>query len=375
MTSTRVNPCSSVAQFPVTGGLVLARPGVDGLYLLNSSAAFIWEQLSQDASPSQIVTNLAEAFQIPKEIAHKDVHSTLDHWETTLLSEPQINTDIRRSKPPIRPHPCSSVAYFLNKPFKVTLDSQELADEINPRLTHLRASHQEKPEFTLTLTTVEDQIHLHCGDEFLSAEPNVSAARAILLQEIVRRATTPPRQWLALFHAGACGNDHSCVIFPAASYSGKTTLAAVLMQRGLTFYADDSVALEKETLEIPAMPFGLSIREGSWPLLGSRTPGFDNLPVTQRFGQQVRFVYPPVRRTSAQAAAIVFPNYQPGAEPKIRPLSTLDTLIQLKQSGFWVENQTESIAAFADWLEPLPSYQITYAAVDQAANLIAALLS
>jgi len=260
--------------------------------------------------------------------------------------------------------------------FAISLDSAELEAEVVPRVSAIRELHA-KPDFTFSLSTVEDLIYLHCGAEFMSAETSVSAARAILLQEIVRRVTAvdnAPRQWLGLLHAGACGNRRRCVVFPAASHSGKTTLAAVLMQRGLTFYADDSVALEKETLEIPAMPFGLPIRQGSWPLLADLYPGFCHLPLYERFGQPVRYLYPPVHQTSVPAAAIVFPRYVQGAELSIHPLNTLEALIRMKEGGFWVENEHASIRAFLDWIESLPCYQMTYSDVHAASRFIANLL-
>ena len=164
------------------------------------------------------------------------------------------------------------------------------------------------------------------------------------------------------------------MVFPAASHSGKTTLAAVLMQSGLTFYADDSVALEKETLEIPAMPFGLAIREGSWPLLAERFPGFGQLPVIERFGQQIRFIYPSITQTSAATSAIVFTRYEPDAALSIQPLSTMEALIRLKESGFWVEHKRESIQTFLVWIESLPCYEMTYADVDAARQFILSLL-
>ncbi len=358
------------------GGFVLAGPDFDGLYLLNLSAAFIWRHRRLGLSPDQISVRLAGTFQLPEEIARRDVSVALDQWSEAF---PHTSSGPGQCPPPEfaqTAHPVASTVYgWKGKQFRVVLASPELDAEITPRLLELRAPHSE-PDFTFRLTTSEDLIYLHCDEEFISAEVNVSAARAILLQEIVRRTHTlpTPRHWLSLLHAGACGNDSACVVFPAASHSGKTTLAAVLMQSGLNFYADDSVALDKETLQIPAMPFALAVREGSWPLLASRFPGFSQLPVTERFGQQVRFIYPSVHPTSAAAAALVFTRYAPGGALSIEPLDTLQALVHLTESGFWVERQRESIRAFLAWLESLPCFYVTYGDVDAAAEFISSLL-
>ena len=105
----------------------------------------------------------------------------------------------------------------------------------------------------------------------------------MLLQEIVRNCRGS--ESLAVFHAGACGSDSRSVVFPAGTQSEKSTLAALLMKMGLTFYSDDSVLLERDTLSVPCMPFALMVREGSWDALGRRFPELQEAPIVSRFGQ------------------------------------------------------------------------------------------
>jgi hypothetical protein len=319
--------------------LVLAVPGFDGLFFLNPSAGFIWSELRSGSSTDLIGTRLAQAFGIPVETARRDVESTLEHWERTILAP--------------------GTTYRLNnRLFRITLDSPELEAEILPRLVHLATEGE--PDFNLA-----------------AAEQTVSAARAILLQEMVR--LSGGYDWLALLHAGACSNGSACVVFPAPSGSGKTTLSAVLAQSGLAFHADDSVGIPKDIPKgkprIPPMPFGLAIREGSWPILASRIPGFGALPVTTRFGQQVRFLPPAPHTGPVPAAALVFPLYDPAAATTITPLQPLDTLIHFKEAGFWVEHTPQSIQAFLDWVQSLPSYRLVYSDVDEAVAFIRTLFS
>jgi hypothetical protein len=378
-----------VWEFPIPGGLVLAVPDFDGLFLLNPSAGFIWSESRLGSAPELIAARLISAFDIPEDIALRDVSATLEHWSDTLLVE-------RARHPAERPMPSEEARlsphiggttfdYRLNgKHFRLILDSRELEAEIVPRLTQL-AAVPAPPDFTVSLTTSANSIRLLRGSHCFATEETASAARAILLQEMVR-LSRGECEWLALLHAGACGTGSRCVVFPAATNSGKTTLTAVLMQSGFAFYADDSVAIGKPigiggkaignyTLAIPPMPFGLAVREGSWPVLAARFPGFNALPVTERFGQQVRFLPPVPQSEPVPAAAMVFPLYDPASATSITPLNTLDALINLKESGFWVEHTRESIRTFLDWVESLPRYQMVYSDVEDAVSFVRDILS
>jgi hypothetical protein len=259
--------------------------------------------------------------------------------------------------------------------FSLTLDSRELADEILPRLVALPVPSG-PVDLHLRILTGPEALHLLCGDERFATAETVPAARALLLQEMVRLSRRD-RDWLALLHAGACGNGERCVIFPAASHSGKSTLAAVLLSRGFSLHSDDSVGVERDTLCIPVAPFALALRKGSWPLVGARFPEFEALPVYVRFGQCVRFLPPtcPASDLASPAAAIVFSRWHPGSDTQVRALDTLQTLVRLNEAGFWVAHNSASIADFLSWVESLPSHELIYSDADAAADFVAGLLA
>ncbi len=353
---------------------MLAVADFDGLFFLNPSAGFIWTELRRGSATQRIAARLAAVFNIPADIALRDVSATLEQWSETLLmarERPQESSEPMRLPP--RVPLGSAFDYRLNgRRFRIVLDSTELEAEIVPRLIHL-TTLPAPPDFTLSLITGADAIHLFRGIHSFATEETVSAARAILLQEMVR-LSRGECEWLALLHAGACGAGSKCVVFPAATNSGKSTLTAVLMQSGFAFYADDSVAVRKSTLHIPPMPFGLAIREGSWPVVAAHFPGLDALQVTERFGQQVRFLPPAAEGEPVPAAALVFPLYDPDSATSITRLDTLDALIRLKESGFWVEHTRESIRTFIDWVESLPCYHIVYSNVEDAVTFVRTIL-
>jgi hypothetical protein len=370
-----VTSSGEIWEFAIEGGGLLARPDIKGLFCLNPTALEIWCQFRSGASPETTAGYLASAFGISFEVALGDVRATVDNWQQTLLAESTPGDAAF-------PAPCPPVdreiaidCRLYGRPFRVLLSSRDLLDEIAPRLESLRVPSLDSPEITFRLVHTDMCVYIFRDDELVSVQEHPTYARVTLLQEIAR--FTSGREFLAILHAGACGSESKCVIFPAATQSGKTTLAAVLRGAGLTLYADDSVALDRQSLKVPAMPFGLMVREGSWPVISARFPGFENLPTYNRYGQNVKFLQPSgaVSNSAAQACAIVFSGWEPDAMTSISRLTSFDALVRLKESGFWLAHDRQSIQKFLDWLQQLPIYEMLYSDVDEAVGSVKELLN
>lgn len=209
--------------------------------------------------------------------------------------------------------------------------------------------------------------------ETLVCEPTINAARAALLPELVRLAHGG-RQWLCIVHAAACAFDNRCLLLPASSHSGKTTLMVALMQEGFEFLSDDSAAIDRETRYVAPMPFALMVREGSWNILQPRYPELRNTPVLSRDAEVVRFLRPRAVAKEARPAAFVFPKFLPEGEPVFRRIDSFRALLRLQESGFWTPHDPVSIRAFLDWAQSLPAYDFNYSDLDQAVNQIRLLL-
>ena len=275
----------------------------------------LWDVYKNGLPLNELVQEFASLCDIPADISARDVTRTLDDWRSGLLAPS------RSSSSPVAVNlqlPASSGADFFTRDYRVQgknvriiLQTSELADEIAPRLESLPAAPS-APDITFRISEEPDGFRIFCGENYVGTEAGVTAVRGLLLQEIVRSCRG--RENLAVFHAGACGSNSKCVVFPAGTQSGKTTLAAVLIKNGLTFFSDDSVMLERDTLSVPGMPFSLMIRQGSWDLVGARFPELQDAPILSRFGQQVRFLSPVEMKLSGhceRVAAIVFVRFHP----------------------------------------------------------------
>jgi hypothetical protein len=357
-------------------GLVVSRPDFPNLFILNHTARFIWSSLQIGGSQHSLIKRYADHFGIPLEQASADVALTLDVWSENLLSPVRAT---RYVAPPPRPSLANSLFtgdYTLGtKRFRLVVHDSDFLEEIRPRLAHLTASRH-PPDITFQVFPHDGLMWVFCGEASIGAEPEVSVARTILLQEMARLAR-PGTDWLAILHAAACGTSTRCVILPAATNSGKSTLTAALMHSGLNIFSDDSAAIDLQTGQVVSLPFALMLREGSWPVLAPYFPELSSSPTFYRNGDHVRFL-PPLSGPKIAAVpphCLLFVRYQPGAPVQLDPLTAFESLLSLRESGFWVPHNREIIAQFLTFLQTLPAYRLTYSELPSAIPVVHRLLA
>lgn len=355
--------------------MVVARPDVHGLYLLNPTASEIWLQSRSGKSPEAAAFHLTSVFGIDFETAFRDVNVTLQWWGKTIFAESTSEEEESSFCLPNTSEETIIDCRLHGRAFRIVLSSKELAAEIAPRVECLRVPERVTPDITFRLGHTSRSIFIFRDDELVSVQDHPADARVILLNEIVRSSVSA-NDFLTVFHAGAVGSESRCVIFPAQTEYGKTTLAAILLASGFTFFADDSVAIWREGLSIATMPFPLTIREGSWSVVASHLPELHDVPIDHRYGEQVKFLYPEVKaeNRSTKACAIVFTRWDRGAKTTVSSLTTFEALLRLRDSGFWLAHDFDAIGVFLDWLQRLPVYEITYSDVGDAVAFMRKLL-
>jgi Coenzyme PQQ synthesis protein D (PqqD) len=374
-----VCPTLNLWSFPLGDELVLARCDVEGLFLLNGTARFLWEQFHDGADLAQTVRRFAARYGVPERQAKQDMEATLAGWSEGLLSDAKAHaSSVWRC--PERNGAVVEIDCVVNgRGFRVLLDPGDLVEEIGPRLAPVAVSHlpADLSFVTFRLTGGDGRVIVFRDRVCIAEEDSAPRARAILLQEMtVHRG--PGRESGAILHAGACGTASDCVILAGATHAGKSTLCAALMAGGFYCYSDDSTVLDRQ-FKVSGMPFPLTLRESSWPVLDARFPSFiDGAPVHRRSGCTVRFLpsnLPANSSPAATARALVFVEYRPGASSTLQPLTPFDALLGLRQGGFWVEHDRESIAEFLSWIGRLDCYRLTYSRIDEASGIVDGLLS
>jgi hypothetical protein len=372
----------AIWEFPVEGGLVLARAEFPALHFLNRSAAVLWYLADDSSDTTELARRFAEHCGIPESVAIRDVETAVQQWSESLLRTHVPSVTVPdKAKPPTGIPTFAGTYCIDSKRFRLSFHGAELAAEFRPRFAPLRRSLETDAE-TVSIRVFSSGNHVYAlrsqapgHDETLVCESSVNAARAALLPELVRLAR-PGRQWIGIVHAGACALKGRALVLPGSSHSGKTTLMAALMQEGLEFLSDDSAAIERDTRLALPLPYALMIREGSWNVLTARYPQMADSPVLSRDAEQVRFLKPAcVSQSGVPVYAFVFPKFVPGDECAIARIDSFTTLLRLQQSGFWTTHNPDSIRAFLDWAQSLPAYDLRYPSLDQAVAEIGRLFS
>jgi hypothetical protein len=372
-------------QFPLGNELVIVRPGVEGLFLLNSTARLLWEERNRGASSEEAVRTFVNVFGLSAAVARRDIEAMLAQWSAGMLApgktcnplDNDMSVEVFRGLDGRR----DAVRFdcVLNgRAFRVILEPGDLVEEIAPRLARvcIPVLPAGPPVSTFTLANGTDRVFVYRDGICIAQEEKTAGARAILLQEMTRLCDTD-RGLQAILHAGACGTGDACVLLAGASHAGKSTLCAALMAQGLYCYSDDSAVIDR-AFRVAGMPFPLTLRQSSWPVLESRLASVEGTGMHRRAGAEVCFLpsnLPAGASPAARVKALVFVEYQPEAMTVLRSLTPFDALLVLQRSGFWIEHDRESVARFLGWLALLPIYGLTYSSIDEAVGAVQDLLA
>jgi hypothetical protein len=184
----------------------------------------------------------------------------------------------------------------------------------------------------------------------------------------------PGRPVDILIHASAAAVDGAALCFPAPSGSGKTTLVAYLCGGGYEYLTDDLTALDPAGEVLP-LPIPLSVKEGSWRLVGDRLPAMASAAVVSVRQTRARLVSPAGREAShpRPLKALVFPRHRSRLGASLERIRPLDALVRLREAGAWFGHPLthERVTHVARWLEHVPAYALVYDSLSEAHRILA----
>lgn len=150
---------------------------------------------------------------------------------------------------------------------------------------------------------------------------------------MVNRGAVLSSDRFLLLHAAAVGLNGAAAVMPAASNSGKSTLAAALVADGFDYLTDEASALDLDTGDIVAFPKALSIETGSQALLAHLEPvGALVDPNRWHVPPSVIGDHSQVHRLPLRH--IVFPTHCGGADTQLRPMGTADAVVAMVTQSF-----------------------------------------
>jgi hypothetical protein len=269
------------------------------------------------------------------------------------------------------PHLAGPFACF-GRRWQIACDDPALArliDELYAPM--LLASSPSGPTVTYRLTVAigDRPGTLSRDDELLARDPRASRLLGKLIWAVNRQVIDTSSTDLLLHAAAAADVDGRVVLLPAPTESGKTTLVAGLLDRGLHYLTDEAVAVDPD-LTVRGFAKPLSIDNGSWHVLEHHLP---RLPDTLAGYMDDQWQVPPQRFTtvvpSGPLAVIAFPSYRPGAATRVTRLSPVSALDLIRASTFGPEDQpltAGTMTRLAQMVAAVPCFELRTGDLDEA---------
>jgi hypothetical protein len=214
---------------------------------------------------------------------------------------------------------------------------------------------------------------VYCDDERVGAGVSPAKAVALVLWHVNQRAVSDTSD-LVLVHASAARYDDFAFVFPAAMESGKTTLVAGLIERGMGYLTDEAAAVDPGTLEIVPYPKPLAIDPGSWSTLASLTPdpadGFGHLR-SEQWHVDPRAISPGSLAARCAPRFIVSPRYEATGPTALEPLARSQALVVLVEQAMNLGAHGRSgFLALARMVEVCDAYRLRISDLDAACRLV-----
>ncbi len=211
--------------------------------------------------------------------------------------------------------------------FALRCDDRTLGRYLDGVLAGLRDGHvTDDVGHWYTLGSAPGGIDVWRDDEPVAHGLAPSDVAAWVVWDVNRSAAEASGEHL-LFHAAALEVDGAGLLLPGVSGSGKSTLAAALAWSGFGYLSDELVALDLTTGMFVPYPKPISLKAGSFDLLGQLGPGAAHgsaaaalwgerewqVAVGDRSGLPLGRPCPP--------RLVLAPRYRPGAPTVVRPMT------------------------------------------------------
>ena len=361
-----------IASAPFADGVVLHDSVTGRLFFINATAGLIWHELQRGRDEHAAAAALALAHGIESGHAARDVHAFVQALdEAGLLCEAEGDDPALPALPSTAPM-LDRVFCIGERPTRVICHDDDVAESFAALAAPAVVGGDS--DSTLTLFRVDDDYCLLRDGHLLQRLATAPLARWALVRELVRGGRA--RSWLALLHAGALATADGALLIAGDSGAGKSTLLAALLASGLDFIADDIAPIEAGTHHVWPVPLAVSIKQGSWETISALFPELLTRPAI-RFGTRImRYLTPPNPAADAgyPLAAVIFPQYRPGAPLAIERLSSRDSLVLLGEGGSVLPDSDRGLAAFLALWQEMPVYRATYGQLEEAVGAIAGLL-
>jgi hypothetical protein len=374
---------------PLGDWLVVPRGTDARTYLLNPLARWLWESLAAGEPLPALVDEIAAATGRPTAEVATDAAGLLARWRAEGLLDP--------AGPPAAIDQAARDARLaaLDEPGRVPLATE--AFQVGERPVAVRFHDAETRALVQAaagpaargpadparagLAVIGDATGLIVAESgrVVATAANPMAARWHVLRRIVGHGRAALAD-VSILHAAAVGDGRRAVVLCGSNGAGKTTLTAQLLHAGLELVSDDILPLDPGAGAVWPVPFALSVKQGSWEIVGALFPSLWRAPVHLVRGLEVRFHLPDAVRLADPArplpvAALVFPRFAPGAAPALHRLDPVEALQAVAASWSRIPAEPSRLTAFLRWLEAVPALALDHGGGEAALAIVRDLLT
>lgn len=183
--------------------------------------------------------------------------------------------------------------------------------------------------------------------------------------------------WLMTVHASAITDGRKTILISAGPGNGKTTMAAMLQDRGYQLVSDDFVPIDRYSFCAWPFPIAMSVKHGSMNLLSSIYPDLGLKPLTQLSPEKsVRYLFPENNQKFAKEAfsinEFIFIQYDKAVDFRWEKLDQVKA-VKLLLDQSWISPTDGNAAILLDKLSQWSFFRLTYSnnqkALDAITNL------
>jgi hypothetical protein len=361
---------------------------IDGAYIvwvangnqylqLEEPAFFVFQHLEQGTPPEQIAAECAKRYHNTEEKTKQFV-SDIGAGIETIRQTPVSFVNGNTNNPEIKKKtfvPYSTHSYRINgKHLRFCYETRLYEYYLHPLLQHLESQTPSSDFILFELFADRGNIVLRVNNQLKGIwkqDETHLLKGMVFLQLLNAMYDKNDSDWMAVVHASAVTNGNKTIVFTAAPGSGKSTIAALLQQKGFTLVSDDFVPVEGSSRCVFPFPAALSVKEGANEMLSAFYPSLKEGGTAQRSLTNKMVKYVPVegKAVPAPVKEVFFIQYHPEIDFNMERLPRASSLKLLLDEA-WTFPSAENASRFLEWYSQLSCYRLSYSNNEKALDTI-----
>ena len=264
-----------------------------------------------------------------------------------------------------------------NKLLAFSYETKDLEYYLHPLIRHCETSEGNPGMPLFELFNYEGQIVFRFKGEVkgIWAKDETHLVKGLIFMFLINVLyDKTDADWLMTVHASAITNGKKTILFSAPPNHGKTTMAALLQDRGYQLISDDFVPIDRNTLKAYPFPIAMSVKQSSMDLLASLFPDLEQEPLNYISPEKSVRYLPPNKHLDYgnnifPVHEFVFIHYNASVDfiwEKLDPVRAIKLLLDQA----WVTPTKGNAAILFERIIHLSFYQLTYSNNQKALDAI-----